>query len=180
MGDECLPFCRPTWNKPHCSPLVSAPAGFISLWHISTLFWQFISPTRDLFNVWRNDIVKNAELGWAAWKRWLSNWFLLTEGSSGKGINKKLQWLRKNLGLPVRPHYTEQSDWKGAAGRQNWLLEASNDEVSLQLVITSFPEESGQLSCWKPREVSTQSYTIHGTKFSGLRYSQISRQAWII
>lgn len=113
-------FYRPTLDpckkQIHCSPSVSPPDAFISWWHISTLFWQFISPITDWFNVWQNNVVKNAELGWAAWKWWFSIWFLLMEGSSGKDINNKLQWLRKNLGLPVRPHYSEQSEWKRAAG----------------------------------------------------------------
>ena len=80
------------------------------------------------------------------------------------------------MGLPVRPHYSEQSDWKRAAGETELAFKASDDEVSLQLVITSFPEESGQWNCWKPREVSTQSYTVRGTKNNDLRDSPISRQ----
>jgi hypothetical protein len=72
---------------------------------------NLFSPIRDLLHVWWNDN-KNAKLGGAAWKGWLSTWFLLTEGSIGRGINKKLQWLRWNLELPVSPHYSEQSDWK--------------------------------------------------------------------
>lgn len=44
------------------------------------------------------------------------------------------------LGLPVRPCYLEQSDWKGAAGETEWTSQSSNtNEVGLELVISQLP-----------------------------------------
>lgn len=87
--------------------------------------------------------------------------------------------MRNNSGFQLDLITLSSQTGKEQQGRQNWLLKASNDnELSLgRTVITNFPEESGQLHCWRPKEVSTQSYTIHGTKNSSLRATQISRQA---
>lgn len=104
---------------------------------------NLFSPIRDLFNVWWNDVVKNTELGQAAWKPWLSMWFLLTEGSSGKGIKKSYNDWGKTWGFQWDLITLRSQTGKEQQGRQNWLLLASdNNEVCLELVISSFPEES--------------------------------------
>ena len=105
----------PCRKQSHCSPPQECPSRLHQLvTKVQLYFDNLSSPIRDLFNSWWNDVIKIVEPGWAAGKGWLSTWFLLTKGSSCKGTKSYND--RKNLGLPVGPHYSEQSDWQRAAG----------------------------------------------------------------
>lgn len=97
---------------------------------LQLIFSNLFGPIRDLFNVWWTAVVKNARLGGAAWKGWFSAWFLLTEVSSDKGINKTLQWLKKNSGLHLDLIILSSLTGKGHQERQKCLPAASHPNAA--------------------------------------------------
>lgn len=131
---------------------------------------NLLGPIRDLFNVWWTAVVKNAKLGGAAWKGWFSAWFLLTEGSSDKGINKTVQWLKKNSGLHLDLIILSSLTEKGHQERQKCLPAASHPNAASVGVISSFLQNQiGQGTC-HGRKKSLRNVKPQFTtqKFSGI------------
>lgn len=165
----------------------ACPVGFLMLMEFTLLLWaqwlilskcgtlQLISsnlfgPIRDLFNVWYTAVVKNAKVGGAVWKGWFSAWFLLTEGSSDKGINKTLQWLKKNSGLHRDLIILSRLTEKGHQERQKCLPAASHPNAESLGVIRSFLQNQiGQGTCHGRRKsLCNVMPQFMAQKFSGI------------